>query len=303
MPTVTIGLPVYNGEQFVRLTLEAVLNQTFGDFELLIGDNASTDSTLAICSEFAARDQRVRVLRSDANQGAAPNYNRLVRSASGKYFKWLPHDDLIAPAYLERCVGYLEAHPETILCYPQTVDIDEHGDRLDRDPEDTLDVTDLRPSIRFRQYIESSYTNRQCNAVLGVIRTAVLRETRLIAPYVASDKVLLAELALRGPFHQIKEELFFRRYHATASLSLHPEPDARDRWFDTGKRTPRLFVHWNWFTAHLASIHLARLSPAQSVACYAQMWRYMRLYRYNLKDELKDILRSKVHRPVQKDSR
>ena len=303
MPTVTIGLPVYNGESFVRLTLESVLNQTFGDFELLIADNASTDSTLAICSAFASWDRRVRILRSDVNQGAAPNYNRLVHHASGRYFKWLPHDDLIAPTYLERCVGFLEAHPETLLCYPATVGINEHGDRLDRDAEDGLDVTDRLPSVRFRQYIESSFTNRQCNAVLGVIRTAILRGTRLIGPYVASDKILLAELALRGPFHQLTEELFFRRYHATASLSLHPQPEDRDRWFDTQRSAPRLFVHWKWFAANLESIHHAHLSPAQSVACYAHMWRYLGLYRYSLYDELKHILRAKMQRPAKKESR
>ncbi len=294
MPTVTIGLPVFNGEEFVRQTLESIVQQTFTDFELLIGDNASTDATLRICSEFASRDSRIRVLTSETNKGAAPNYNRLVHEAAGKYFRWLPHDDLIAPTFLEQCVGFLEAHPSVILCYPTTRPIDENGKLFDREPQDALDVTASQPSVRLRQYFESSFLNRQCNAVLGVVRTDVLRKTGLIGSYTGSDKILLAELALKGPFHQLPDALFYRRYHSRGSLSLHPNPAERDGWFDSIKRKRRVFVQWSWFAAYFVSIHRARLSTKEAVSSYLQMWRYFILYRFALKDELKKILRALV---------
>jgi|WetSurMetagenome_2_1015567.scaffolds.fasta_scaffold03294_4 glycosyltransferase involved in cell wall biosynthesis len=297
MPTVTIGLPVFNGELLIRQTLESILQQTFADFELLIGDNASTDSTLGICAEFASRDPRIRILTSETNKGAAPNYNRLVHEAAGRYFRWQPHDDLIAPTFLEQCVGYLEAHPSIILCYPSTCAIDENGKPFDRKPEDTLDVTAAQPAVRLRQYFESSFLNRQCNAVLGVVRTHVLRTTGLIGPYTASDKILLTELALRGPFHQLPEALFFRRYHSQGSLAVHPNPAERDGWFDSHKRNRRAFVQWKWFAANIGAIHRAPLSIKESFASYLQMWRYFILYRYALKNELKEFLRTHLSGP------
>lgn len=294
MPTVTIGLPVYNGEEFIRQTLESIVQQTFTDFELLIGDNASTDSTLTICSAFASRDSRIRILASDTNKGAAPNYNRLVHEAAGKYFRWLPHDDLVAPTFLEQCVEFLETHPSVILCYPSTRPIDENGKPFDREPEDALDVTAAQPSVRLRQYFESSFLNRQCNAVLGVVRTDVLRKTALIGSYTGSDKILLAELALQGPFHQLPDALFYRRYHSGGSLALHPNPAERDGWFDSLKRKRRVFVQWSWFAAYFTSIHRARLSTKDALSSYLQMWRYFLLHRVALKDELKKIIRAYV---------
>jgi glycosyltransferase involved in cell wall biosynthesis len=292
MPTVTIGLPVFNGEVFIRQTLESIVQQTFTDFELLIGDNASTDSTIAICTEFAGRDPRIRILTSDTNRGAAPNYNRLVHEAAGKYFRWLPHDDLVAPTFLEQCVAFLEAHPSVILCYPSTCPIDENGDPFDREPEDALDVTASRPSDRLRQYFDSSFLNRQCNAVLGVVRTDVLRKTGLIGSYTGSDKILLAELALQGPFHQLPDRLFYRRYHSRGSLSLHPNAAERDGWFDSLKRDRRVFVQWMWFGAYIGSIRRARLPTMATLASYLQMGHYLKLYRFPLKDELKVIIRA-----------
>lgn len=292
-PRVTIGLPVFNGERYIRQTLDAVLGQTYSSFELLIGDNASTDATGEICAASAARDPRVRILRADRNQGAAWNYNRLVQEARGTYFKWMPHDDLIAPEFLAQCVEYLEAHPSVILCYPTTVPIDHRGDRLARDPEDALKVSGTQPAERLRQYIDSSFTNRQCNAVLGVIRTAVLRRTGLIGAYAGSDKILLCDLALAGPFHQLPAPLFFRRYHESGSLAQHPNAEERDSWFDTRKSAPRHFVQWKWFAAHAGSIRRSHLTLGEKTAAFAQLRRYLFLYRYALKDELKDVLSSR----------
>ncbi|MBU2531341.1 MAG: glycosyltransferase, partial [Alphaproteobacteria bacterium] len=70
-PRVTLALPVYNGENYIRETLNSLLNQTYGDFELIITDNESTDGTRAICETFVARDPRVQYFRNPRNLGAA----------------------------------------------------------------------------------------------------------------------------------------------------------------------------------------------------------------------------------------
>src|SRR5438128_542667 len=75
-PRVSIGLPVYNGERYLRLALDSLLSQTFTDFELIISDNASTDGTTEICRAYAARDARIRYSRLEHNIGGSPNFNR-----------------------------------------------------------------------------------------------------------------------------------------------------------------------------------------------------------------------------------
>ena len=97
-PRVSIGLPVYNGERYLPQALDAILSQTFEDFELIISDNASTDSTQDICKSYAANDARVKYFRNSSNIGISRNFNRVFElSSGGEYFKWCAHDDLMAP--------------------------------------------------------------------------------------------------------------------------------------------------------------------------------------------------------------
>jgi glycosyltransferase involved in cell wall biosynthesis len=94
-PKITIGLPVYNGEKFIKTCIESILNQTFLDFELLISDNASTDSTSEICNEYASKDKRIRYSCNLKNIGGIENFKYLLDIAKGKYFMWIAADDLL----------------------------------------------------------------------------------------------------------------------------------------------------------------------------------------------------------------
>ena len=125
MTTLTIGLPVYNGERFLQESLQALLAQTWTDFELVISDNASTDSTAEICLEYAARDPRIRYVRQPVNMGAAPNHNYVASQARGRFFKWASHDDLYHPDLLQQCVLALEKHPEVVLAHCWDAYVDE----------------------------------------------------------------------------------------------------------------------------------------------------------------------------------
>ncbi len=125
-PRVSIGLPVYNGGQFVSKAIEAVLGQTFSDLELIISDNASTDSTEEICLAYASRDKRIRYYRNAANVGVNPNYRRVFSLATSEYFKWVTHDDLQTLDFLEKTVPILDRDPGVVVCYPRVVVIDEN---------------------------------------------------------------------------------------------------------------------------------------------------------------------------------
>lgn len=93
IPTVSIGMPVYNGAKYIREALDSLLVQTFTDLELIISDNASTDDTQAICEEYAQRDPRISYVRQSENKGALANFQFVLDQASGEFFMWAAADD------------------------------------------------------------------------------------------------------------------------------------------------------------------------------------------------------------------
>ena len=128
---VSVILPVYNGENFVREAIESVLGQTWRDFEFLILDNASTDRTPQICRAYADRDTRIRYYRHPKNLGAAANHNAGFQLSAGEYVKYIAHDDVWEPTLLEKSVRILDENPGVILVYPKTVLIDEMGNTIE----------------------------------------------------------------------------------------------------------------------------------------------------------------------------
>ena len=190
-PRLSIGVPVYNGEAFLRQTLESILAQSFREFELIISDNGSTDGTEPIAREFAARDARVCYHRNATNLGLAKNYNILFSLASGGYFKWASADDLLLPGYLERCIEVLDRDPEVVLVYPRTRFVDAAGKILDiEDPGWNL-MSD-EPQERLRYVVTSAHW---VNSILGVIRASALARTRLLPSYPGGDYCVLGALA------------------------------------------------------------------------------------------------------------
>jgi glycosyltransferase involved in cell wall biosynthesis len=106
-PLVSVAVPTYRGAAFVGQAIESVLCQTVTDFELLVVDNDSRDATARIVESFA--DARIRYFCNERNIGAQENWNRCLELARGRYFKLLPHDDLIRQDCLRRQVDVLEA--------------------------------------------------------------------------------------------------------------------------------------------------------------------------------------------------
>jgi len=112
---ITIGIPVYNGEEFLEEKITSILNQDFVDFELIISDNASTDSTKEICSKFATNDKRVKIFSHKKNLGAIWNFDFILKKAKGEYFMWTAADDKILPGFYEKNIEVLEKNPN-IVC-------------------------------------------------------------------------------------------------------------------------------------------------------------------------------------------
>lgn len=265
-PPVSLGMPVYQGEVYLAQTLDCLLAQEFGDFELLISDNASTDATADICEEYRARDRRIRYVRNDQNLGAARNYNAVFHLTTGHYFKWVSYDDLLAPSYLRRCVETLDNAPASVsLCYPKTAIIDGSGAYV-RDHEDNFDIRSNDPAERLRQFARKW---SWCNPCFGLHRRAILSRTRLVEPYISSDVTLLAELAILGSFWEVPDRLFFRRVHASSSRQGDVTIQEVATWFDPASSPGRLHPRNRVLIEILRSIQLADLSHRDRLRCHA----------------------------------
>jgi len=280
---VSVGLPVYNGERYLREAVESVLAQTFEGFELIIRDNASVDATGDISRELRAKDPRVRYERSTENLGAARNFNRAFELSRGEYFLWLSHDDYYAPDYLERCVQVLDANPEVVLCYPlvQIVDelgepVQEYGGRLKR-------AASERTSERFGELI---LVHHWCREVFGMMRVSALRETGLIGNYVQSDRTLLAHLALLGPFFEIKEMLFHSREHAGRSMRAYKNEQSRAEWFDSKSGGRVVFPHWRLIWEYSKLLPNVPMGFAERLRCYREVARWGSWNRHQLAEDL-----------------
>jgi len=296
-PIVSIGLPIYNEEHYLRGTLDSLLAQQFKDFELIISDNASTDSTREICLEYAAKDSRIQYCRNEANVGPTENFNRAFRSASGKYMWWAGGHDLWAPSFLARCVDVLEMEPAVVLCYPQSVLIDAEGKELF--------LTDSRTDTRNRGVLYR-FNLAVCAvgcawAFCGVIRSGALRRTRLIKPVIESDLVLLTELALQGPFANVPEVLFYPRNKWGDS------PDTRrKRWkryfnmLDTDGTNRRVwFPYLAWIREGLLGVKHAPLNPVLKLILMACVFvGYLSRYRVYLPRGLRLGVRTLMNRAL-----
>lgn len=113
-PAVSVVIPAFNGEDVIGETIQSVLSQTFTDFELIVVDDASTDGTVTVVSQF--RDPRLTLVRNSVNLGFEGNFNRALDLAAGRFVKVLPMDDLLYPSCLERQVAILEAPENQQVC-------------------------------------------------------------------------------------------------------------------------------------------------------------------------------------------
>lgn len=284
----SIGLPVYNGENYLDAALQSILSQTFGEFELIISDNRSTDSTEAICRSWAARDQRIRYFRNEKNIGAAPNFNRVFELSDAQYFKWIAHDDLHEPGFLEACMQVLDRDPSTVLVYSRAMTIDWEGKRL-REWGCAPELGSSCAMVRFRASLRPPVDPLPL-PIFGVVRADILRKTPLQAGYAGCDRALLAELSLYGRFHEVAEPLFLQREHkhrAGPMLARNPH-QAKAFWM--GVRSPRPdWPSWQNLSGHLSAVWRAPLGCRDRFGCYREVLRWVRRERRGLFD---DFMRS-----------
>jgi glycosyltransferase involved in cell wall biosynthesis len=279
-PRVSIGLPVYNGARYLAEALDSLLAQTYGNFELIICDNASTDQTEEICRTYAKKDERIHYIRNKTNIGASRNYMRTFESASAEYFRWATYDDISAPDFLTRCIEVLDRKSAAVLAYPRTMLINEHRQIIE-EYEDRLHLQSYRADERFVQFLQQV---RLCNAIYGLIRTEVLKRIAPLGSYIGADICFLAELTLYGTFYEIPEFLFYRRFHPEA-YSNQRNLSKQLEFYNPQTKPRGSMVTWRHYKEHFAAVARAPLVLAEKVRLYRYLARMMIWDRDKLVEE------------------
>lgn len=222
---VTIGLPTYNGSKTIRRALDTLLAQTYGNFELIISDNASTDETGKICEDYAARDKRVRYIRQKENIGPLANFKFVTTVARGDYFMWAADDDWWDPKFAETLVDALERNPEYGIAMSSYRLIYEDGKI-----KDSIIYSgdwDFRNDSYYALYKKMMLGAPALMFIYGLFRKPFLDKLILRSQpkCVFQDRILMAEAALSAHFYSVPDILYFRTFSRLNVRSNHADDE------------------------------------------------------------------------------
>lgn len=280
---VGIGMPVYNGEQYIEEALNTNLSQTFDDFILVISDNASTDKTEEICRQYANQDERIYYLRNDVNLGAAKNYACCFTPTPCEYFRWSNADDIIEPTLIEQCLNTLDENPDTVLAYGKTKIIDPHGEVTSL-YDDNLDLREDSAADRF---INAKKRIGLSNVLYGLMRREELSKTALLGNYIASDTNLIVELTLYGKFIELEDYLFSRRMHPQASSWDREDNEAQASFWDASEKK-LLFQYTKATSEYFRAVARAPISQSEKRRIFLHLSKGLYWGKQKLLKEIKD---------------
>lgn len=208
----SVVIPVYNGEKYLEEAINSVLGQTFTDYELLIIDDGSTDSSIKIIQSI--KDSRIRLLKNEKNQGVAYTRNVGLKEAKGEYLAWMDCDDLIEPNRLEIQIKYLRDNLEIGIC----------GTALKRFGEGKPRVSILFYDSEMIKAALLFYTSiRPATAMyrMNMIREAKLKYDPRLA--VAEDYDFFFEASFHFPIKNIEQVLYFYRASESSIMKIYSE--------------------------------------------------------------------------------
>ncbi len=202
-PQVTVFIPVYNREQYIGEAIESILAQTFSDFEILLVDDGSTDSSVDKIRSFS--DPRIRLVRNEENLGIPKTRNKGIEHARGQYMAMLDSDDRSYPERLEKQVAFLESHPDHAQVGSWCRMMDAQGNVLTKIKRQPASPDDIHAQFLFR----CAMSNRSIMA-----RTAILKEYGYRNDFPrCQDYELHVRLAKQYKLSNIQECLVYGRIH------------------------------------------------------------------------------------------
>lgn len=201
-PMVSVIMSVYNSEAYLKAAVESILNQTYRDFEFLIVNDCSSDSSLEILHSY--RDQRIKIIDNPENLGLAKSLNKAVKQAGGKYIARMDSDDISLPDRFEKQVAYLESHPDTGLVYGDLIRFHSHELANEMDSND-YQADYIRSILLFYNVV-----NHPC----------VMMKREIFDSYsynpdfsVTEDVKLWTEISAQYPMERLPDNLLLYRVH------------------------------------------------------------------------------------------
>ena len=253
-PLVSIGMPAYNGERYIRQALDSLLAQDYEHFELIISDNASTDGTEQICREYAAKDSRIKFYSNERNLGALANFRAVLALARGPYFMWAAVNDLWEPGFVSELVGLLEATPSAVLAGCRAEKIDYDGRPLHLGPLylTTTGMTRAERLCHTAQHASGWLTHGLYRMEIAREAASVFQDKRLVTA--AWDVLFLHKCFDRGDLIFSEKVLFLKRQ---SSPRAQDEADSRS----LSKMLRVLF--WHCYGTFFKCYRLSGLSPRE----------------------------------------
>ena len=203
-PLVSIGLPIYNEEEFLPETLDSLLSQDYENIDIIISDNASTDTTGNICKSYCKKNSRITYLRFEKNMGQGANFKKVRDEAKGDFFMWACGHDKWSKNYISECVATLISHPGAVVAVPTSTWIDQNGEKLEKESG----FSDTRGMEVIARYCTLFWGNM--HPAYGLMRTRTIRAWP-IREIVGEDLIMLTYLALRGDFVVTCKAIWSRR--------------------------------------------------------------------------------------------
>jgi glycosyltransferase involved in cell wall biosynthesis len=209
-PMVGLGMPLYNQTRHLPEALNSLINQTYANFKLIISDDSTEPGPGQIVKSFADRDQRIFYHKNGNRKGLVDNWRNCVHLAGNvDYFAWVGDHDLWHPNWLESMVQALNSHESVVLVYPQTVNIDEHGE---------IQKKKIKPGISTLALNERERVKAVCeqgrgfgNMIYGLFRAQALHRAGIFPRVIWPDVILCLRMLLQGDIHQVEAELWYRR--------------------------------------------------------------------------------------------
>lgn len=214
-PIVSVLMPTYNVAPYLSQTIASIQAQTLADFELIAVNDGSTDASLDILTQYAQRDQRIRIHTIQSNQGIAHTRNQCLELATGKYLIWMDSDDLAVRNRFEKLVALMEAKPVVCACGSWLKTFGDGPSHIWRYPTDD-------GSLRSLMLFHSPF-----GSASPIVRRAVVEQANLRfdpAFRVAEDYEFWTRLADHGQFAVIPEPLYLYRLHGTQFTAIY-NPD------------------------------------------------------------------------------
>ena len=232
LPLVSIIVPAYNGEKYLRESLDSILAQTYPRTEVLVMDDASTDGTPKILESYC---DRVRVVRQPQNRGIYGNANDGIAMARGEYIAVYHADDVYLPTIVEREVEFLEKYPEAGAVFGKVIFIDGWGRELKR-PELRPEVRGSRPldfAVVFNALL--NHMNYFLTCPTAMVRASVYQDVGVYRDEEfrnTSDMEMWLRIARRYAVGVLDEPLIrYRHFHDSSSLRYHRLRTEPGRYF------------------------------------------------------------------------